>query len=101
MREKIKTVVGTTCKLCSFAQTQKPQKVSRRELNKFGGMKPTNEEDVVNQKNADVITIPGAVFPGEKLWCSNQSVNQFVTERNCCNLWTAPGIHTAYKGDDK
>lgn len=92
LEDKSDIVEGTTCANCAFTKDQKTQDVSRSDLNSQGGTVPSTDKELADQKRADVITMPGTKYPAKKLWCSNSEVNQWVTERMCCNLWEAPGI---------
>lgn len=91
---KNKLIEGTSCSSCNFTKDTKCEPVKKSELNKFGGIHSTDTEDLKRAKSADVITMPGAVFPEKKCWCKNPKIIQWVTERMCCNFWDAPGIKT-------
>ena len=96
-QEQPKIIEGTSCVNCDFTKHQKTEKVTEDDLNKFGGIDPTSKQDIAGAKKADLITMPGAKFPTIKLWCKQPAVDQWVTERMCCNFWNAPGIHEEYK----
>jgi hypothetical protein len=93
-------VKGTTCANCKFTKDQPTEEVSKEDLNKYGGITPTDETDVKHALDADVITMPGAKFPKQKIWCSNRMVDQWVTERMCCNLWEHPGLIKQFDGKE-
>ena len=91
-------VVGTTCASCKFTKDQPTETIEKEDLNKYGGITPTEKVDIKNAFAADVITMPGAKFPKQKHWCSNRMVDQWVTERMCCNLWEHPGLIKQFDG---
>lgn len=90
--ESNELIVGTSCINCDFIKGEKHEKVTRDELNKNGGIDSTTKSDLAHAKKADLITMPGHKYPSEKVWCNNENVQQWVTERMCCNFWNAPGI---------
>lgn len=93
-------VVGTTCANCKYTKDQISVKITKADLNKFGGISPENDTDFKNANAADVITMPGAKFPTKKHMCSNPLVSQWVTERMCCNLWDHSGIIRNFNGKE-
>jgi hypothetical protein len=100
LESKNDMIIGTTCANCVHTKDQVSAKVTRKDLNKFGGISPVSETDKKNAKAADVITMPGEKFPTEKHMCSNPDVMQWVTERMCCNLWDHPGIIRNFDGKE-
>jgi hypothetical protein len=93
-------VIGTTCANCNFTKDQVSSKVTKADLNKFGGITPITPTDKKNAKAADVITMPGEKFPTKKYMCNNEHVMQWVTERMCCNLWEHPGLIRNFNGKE-
>jgi hypothetical protein len=95
----VERVAGTTCKNCSFSQTKPSVKVSKDELNEFGGLTPTDKKDIANQKGG-VITMPGKNSQLKNCGVvSHQQINQYVTERMWCNFWNVPGTLRSFTPD--
>ena len=99
IKVKQEPIIGTTCMSCDFTKNQPAVKVSEDELNKNGGMLSTNKDDLAGAKKADLITMPGEKSASIKKMCQHPEVKQWVTVRQCCNFWNAPGILTQYKED--
>ena len=93
-------VIGTMCSNCKFTKNQASEDVSEEDLNKYGGIIPTEKDQVKRAFDADVITMPGKKFPKKKYWCKNTLVEQWVTERMCCNLWEHSGLLKQFDGKE-
>lgn len=79
------------------------------ELNEQGGAEPENSAEMARAKKTDLITLPETIVgtncsnceyvgrvkksQGIKVgWCVHPRVDQPVSERNCCALWSAYGV---------
>lgn len=85
-------IEGTTCFNCTFTKEQKVEQISSKEINKQGGIDLPKGFDYELAKAVDVITMPGDKTVTTKKWCKNSLVNQWVTERMCCNYWDHEGL---------
>ncbi len=96
LQESTQTVTGTNCANCKFVDS-KGDSVSRKELNKQGGMKLVNSKETKLAQAADLITMPGSKFPSSKHKCGHPKINMYVTERQCCAYWDNPGVYRQFE----
>jgi|NGEPerStandDraft_8_1074529.scaffolds.fasta_scaffold09792_3 hypothetical protein len=95
-------VIGTYCFNCLYI-SKKEENVDQTELNDQGGIDPKTDGDMQKAQKADLITLPGG-FKSDvtgKRYCSNQSVEMFVTERMCCAYWDNEGVRRPWKKIDE
>ena len=89
--ESSKIITRLNCSNCQFLDSKKKQEVTPDELNEQGGVASLNKHDLELAKKARLITLPGKASPKVRCWCTNEKVNQWVTEHMWCTWWEAPG----------
>jgi hypothetical protein len=87
------TITKLNCSNCKFV-SPKAEPIKSDELNSQGGIKEQSDEERSRARSVKLITLPGNMKVKEKHWCSESSVDQWVTEHMWCRRWEAPGtIH--------
>lgn len=84
-----------------------------KKLNKLGGLDPQTPEKMKVWKKVDLITLPENI-PGTHCFnckfikgkkdkvgfCDQEQIKDYVSNRNCCSLWSAEGVIRAWENNE-